>query len=122
MSKAKAPSDLGQSGKSLWDSLVNKYEFRPDEIVVVTRIARALDRLDAMAESLGDKIMSTGSTGAPVVHPLIAEIRAHEALVASLFKQLNLPDEDSAAGESSRSTQARKAAQSRWAVAHGAAS
>lgn len=122
MSKVAVPENLGQSGLATWNSLVGKYQFRPDEIVIVTRICRALDRIDEMTYELGDEILSTGSTGAVVVHPLIPEIRAHESMVSSLFKQLKLPDDNAKSGESARSTQARKAAQTRWAAAHGAAS
>lgn len=116
------PKDLGAAGRDLWSRLTGKYEFRPDEVTLIERAARAADRISAMESELGDSLLSVGSTGQLAVHPLIPEIRAHTALVASLLKQLNLPDEDSASGESSRSTSARKAAQSRWAVAHGAAS
>jgi len=120
MSKVSEPIGLGATGKDLWKRLTGKYEFRPDELTVVERAARTADRLAAMEETLGGAITATGSMGQTVVHPLIPEIRSHTQLLASLMKQLNLPDDEAAAGESSRSTQARKAAQSRWAVAHGA--
>lgn len=114
--------DFGQAGADLWNRLNDKYEFRPDEITVVERACRVADRIHDMEVELGSAVTDVGSMGQTVVHPLIPEIRAYTALLASLMKQLNLPDGDSAAGESSRSTQARKAAQSRWGVAHGSAS
>jgi len=64
-------------------------------------------------------VMSVGSMGQPVVHPLVAEIRVHEAQVASLLVRLKLPDDPAGAGDVPRSTQARSAAQSRWSTAHG---
>lgn len=111
--------DFGAAGSDLWNRVTAKYDFRPDEVTVLERACRAADRIDAMERELGQDTTATGSMGQTVVHPLIPEIRAHSALLASLMKQLNLPDLDSAAGESPRSTQARKAAQSRWGTAHG---
>lgn len=118
--KVSEPIGLDDVGKDLWKRLTGKYEFRPDEFTVVERAARTADRLAAMESELGGAITATGSMGQMVVHPLIPEIRSHTQLLAALMKQLNLPDDESAAGESSRSTLARKAAQSRWAAAHGA--
>lgn len=120
MAKVAEPAGLGPAGVDLWSRLTGKYVFRPDELTVLERAARAADRITAMEDELGSAVTATGSMGQTVVHPLIPEIRAHTALVASLMKQLNLPDDDGAAGESTRSTAARKAAQSRWAAAHGA--
>lgn len=120
MGKKVTRIDFGLAGAELWNRLTNRYDFRPDEITVVERACRAADRINAMEAELGSAVTALGSMGQMVVHPLIPEIRAHTALLASLMKQLNLPDEDSVAGESPRSTQARKAAQSRWGTAHGA--
>lgn len=117
-----APEGLGESGSVLWERVAAKYEFRPDEVRVLEDAARTADRISAMEAELGSAVTSVGSLGQVVVHPLIPEIRQQRAALASFMRQLNLPDEDSAAGESPRSVQARKAAQSRWAAAHGAAS
>ena len=122
INKPKEPAGLSVSGRALWASLTSKYVFRPDELVIVERAARTADRISDMESVLGSELLSVGSMGQESIHPLIPEIRSHTQMLASLMKQLNLPDEDSAAGESPRSTLARKAAQSRWASAHGAAS
>lgn len=119
--KPKPPQGLlPQVGAKFWADVVAKYDLRVDELAVLGKACKAMDRVAAMESALVDEpLIAKGSMGQPVVHPLVAEIRAHEAQVASLLARLKLPDDPSAAGES-RSTQARAAAQSRWAAAHGA--
>lgn len=119
MSTTKIPAGLGPGGKRLWSDLMAKYVFRRDELAVVERACRLVDRIDAMERDLGGATTSLGSMGQVVVHPLIPEIRAHSATLATLLRGLKLPD-DEVGVEAPRSTQAREAARSRWAVAHGA--
>ncbi len=122
MSKPQPPVGLfPKVGAQFWRDVVGKYELRVDELVVLEKVCRALDRVQVMSDALLDvPLLAKGSMGQPVVHPLVAEIRAHEAQVASLLARLRLPDDPAVAGERPRSTQARSAAQSRWATAHGA--
>lgn len=115
MSKPKKPSILGDAGSALWSSIVGKYELRPDEVVMLTSACMASDRIAAMEHERAGAVTERGSMGQLVVHPLIGEIRAHEAQVASILAKLKLPD-DAAGGEAN---QARSAANSRWASAHG---
>jgi hypothetical protein len=64
----------------------------------------------------GKSLLSVGSQGQPVINPMVPELRQHRATLASLMRQLKLPedgDEEKAAGD--RSSAARAAAQSRWA-------
>lgn len=112
------PEGLSDAGASLWESIASKYELRADELRTLEAACRASDRAARMRDELGDAVTATGSMGQVVVHPLIPEIRAHEAQVASLLAKLRLPDD---AGVEQVSQQ-RAAAQSRWAAAHGAAS
>lgn len=124
MSKTAAPKGLKPTGAALWRKITNVYELRSDELVTLESACRATDRIVSMRDELGDQVTATGSTGQIVVHPLIAEIRAHEAQVTSLLTRLKLPDEPAGDGASeasgARSTSARAAAQSRWGTAHGA--
>lgn len=112
------PAGLNDAGEALWTKVSGKYELRADELVTLEAACRASDRVVAMEAERGNAVTSTGSTGQLVVHPLIAEIRAHEAQISSLLAKLKLPDEQG--GE--QVSQQRQAAQSRWASAHGAAS
>jgi hypothetical protein len=121
MSKPAAPNGLRSVGARLWRDVVGKYDLRVDELTVLEAAARATDRASLMRDELDAMpLMVTGSTGQQVVNPLVAEIRAHEAQVASLLARLKLPDDPAGATEQPRSTQARAAAQSRWSTAHGA--
>lgn len=122
MTKVVAPRGLGAAGGRLWREVTAKYELRVDEAAVLEKACRASDRIGVLEEALSaSMVMVKGSMGQPVVNPLVAEIRKHESLVASLLARLRLPDEpaEGASGEGSRSTQARAAAQSRWDAAHG---
>lgn len=121
MSKASEPSGLADSGRAVWASVTDLYELRVDELVVLEKACRASDRIAQMESELeGSTFMVKGSMGQPVVNPLVAEIRAHEALVQRLLGSLKLPDDPKGgAEEKPRSAQARAAAQSRWAAAHG---
>jgi len=110
------PAGLNDAGEALWTKVTGKYTLRADELVTLEAACRAADRVVAMEEERGTAVTSFGSTGQLVVHPLIAEIRAHEAQISSLLAKLKLPDEQG--GE--QVSQQRQAAQSRWASAHGA--
>lgn len=115
------PQGLGPAGIKLWNSIIGKYVLRADELMTLESACRATDRIAAMEDERNGAIMAVGSMGQDVVHPLIAEIRAHEAQVGAMLAKLKLPDDPAnpAAGQESRSTQARDAANSRWAAAHG---
>jgi hypothetical protein len=119
MSKPKPPANLNDAGKSLWREVVGTYDLRADELAVLHGACAATDRLadlNAAWRDLGRPYMTKGSMGQEVIHPLIGEIRALEAHVATQTGKLKLPDEPG--GE--RPNQQRAAAQSRWAAAHGA--
>lgn len=118
--KPVAPKGLGRSGSALWREVTSTYDLRADELRVLEAACRAVDRIDAMEDERDGAVMATGSMGQPVVHPLLVEIRNHEAQVASLLARLKLPDDPSASTGAPRSTGARAAAQSRWSQAHGA--
>lgn len=118
MAAKKVPAGLGDSGSALWRSVSGKYELRADEVVMLEAACRAQDRVDAMERERDGAVTATGSMGQLVVHPLVAEIRAHEAQIAGMLAKLKLPDD----GGVEQVSQQRAAAQSRWASAHGAAS
>lgn len=110
-----APATLGATGKALWKQITGRYELRSDELVTLESACRASDRVLAMESERAGVIMTVGSMGQPIVHPLIAEVRAHEAQIAGMLAKLKLPDEESGGA----TNQQRGAAQSRWSVAHG---
>jgi hypothetical protein len=115
-SKPAPPKGLKPAGAALWRSIVGRWDLRPDELRVLREAAREVDLIDAMERELaGDKVMIPGSMGQRVVNPLITELRQHRATLAQLLRQLKLPDE-SGEKQETRSTQARAAANTRWAT------
>lgn len=107
------------AGRALWKSIFAsncKYVLRPDELRILEDACRLTDRAaELAAEADGRPRTVRGSTGQPVINPLLAEERQCRLAVAQLLKQLKLPDEDNQAGAGgTRSVGARAAAQSRW--------
>ncbi|AHY26918.1 terminase small subunit [Mycobacterium phage Nairb] len=112
------PRDLGKAGSKLWREIAGsgKYELRPDELALLAHACREEDLIDMLEDALKDApIMVSGSQGQDVINPMISELRQHRATQKTLLAALKLPDEvEDAGGESTRSTNARAAAQSRW--------
>jgi hypothetical protein len=122
MSDMEPPAGLDESGMGLWASVVEVYVLTASEVAILTQAcftADELDRLEAAVRELPDFVVR-GSTGQPKPHPLLAEVRAHRALLQRLMEGLNLPDQDQQVGLRAGARHARKAAQSRWS--RGAAS
>lgn len=114
MTKPPAPSILGPKGRRFWREITARYMLRPDELRILQDAAAELELIDEMvAEAKGAPHIVHGSQGQPVINPLISELRQHRATLASLLKQLKLPDEN-AGSSAPRSVSARKAAQARW--------
>lgn len=118
MSKPAPPDSLNKPGKDLWKSVVATYDLRSDELRVLASACNAADlEAEFMAQwrEMGSPLLSKGSMGQEVEHPLIGSIDKQAKSKAKFLAQLKLPDEPG--GE--RPNQQRSAAQSRWAAAHG---
>jgi hypothetical protein len=113
-SKMKPPTGLNASGKALWADVTGKYDLRSDELRVLEAAAFEADLIDTMQAAMGGApLMVRGSMGQEVMNPIVSELRQHRATLATLLKQLKLPDDsEQAAGE--RSASARAAANARW--------
>lgn len=121
--KPKAPRGLKTAGRTLWKSISEEWDLRPDELRILGDAAREADIIERLEKGLENAPLTAyGSQGQEVIHPLFSEIRQHRATLASLLRQLKLtePDEESGSGEGgvvkpmSRTDSARKAAQARW--------
>lgn len=121
--KRRAPAGMGKRSLAFWHSVTDKYELRTDEFRILEEACRTMTLIDRMERDLKNAdLVAFGSQGQPVVHPLAEGIRQQRAMLAALFRQLGLPDEEGAGSmELPRSVMARKAGKSRWAKAHGAA-
>lgn len=120
--KYPAPNGLAAGGLRQWTAVTKVYSLRPDELATLEDICRLTDMIDGLTSVWldgGGPTLSRGSMGQEVIHPLIAEIRAHRMARNTLWRQLKLPDLDEGAGEASKPNQQREAAQTRWAAAHG---
>lgn len=117
-----APEGLGERGKSLWRDVVEVFELRADELVVLRSACFAEQRVHGIREELSQMdILVRGSMGQLVANPLLTEVRAHEGHVAMLLAKLKLKDVGAGAAQG-RSDGARAAAQARWSTPHGASS
>src|SRR5512133_3567443 len=84
------PSGLKSAGRRLWAAVVSKYVLTPAELANLAEACRTkdeLDRLERAVRALPD-LTTTGSTGQPKVHPLLAEVRAHRQLLERLTAAL----------------------------------
>lgn len=115
MSKSKAPKSLQDAGKALWESIASKYVLRADELTRLEQACKTADVLSmlegAWAES-GFPMVSKGSMGQEVIHPLIGEIRTQRGVLDRALSGLKLPDDESGAVPVNQN---RSAAQSSWA-------
>ncbi len=123
--RPRTPANLGADGRRLFRAVVDEFDLRADELLLLVEAARTADdcaRLDAAVAS--GPLLVTGSTGQDVANPLLRESRQSRALLGSLLRQLGLPDtaedadRDHAAGRpSSASDRAIAAARARWGSA-----
>ncbi|MDJ0454404.1 hypothetical protein [Gordonia amicalis] len=107
------PASLGAAGERLFREIAEKWDLRPDEQRVLLDACAEADLVDDLAAAMQDQPrLVKGSQGQSVINPLISEQRQHRMALASLLKQLRLPDEADSA--EARSTKARAAANARW--------
>lgn len=117
--KPKAPETLQNQGKELWNAVVEKYTLRIDELRMLEDACSATDMLADLEKGwldLGRPMMSKGSMGQEVEHPLIGSIDKQRKARLAFLKLLKLPDDPMGAAPAN---QQRGAAQSRWAAEHG---
>jgi hypothetical protein len=115
VAKKAAPKGIHAAGKALWDTVTSGYALRADEFTVLEDACRTSDMIATLEAGFDAEpdLMVRGSQGQKVINPIIAELRQYRAARAALLRQLKLPDESSS--PEARSTQARAAANARWA-------
>jgi hypothetical protein len=113
MAAPRMPLKLGAAGEAQWSAVAGKYTLRPDEVTVLEDVCRTADMISALAKAWADDgspMVTKGSMGQQVIHPLIGEMRSQRAARAMLLRQLKLPDGD----EVPATNQHRSAAVTKW--------
>ena len=120
MSTVKPPKDLRDAGKALWSSIASKYQLRPDEVTRLEAACRTADVIGMLEDAwreLGNPMVSKGSMGQEVEHPMIGSIDKLRKSRQQFLRQLKLPDD---ADEGVKVNAQREGGNTRWANAHGA--
>lgn len=117
------PLGLSEGAGLLWNDVVCRGPLGPDALVVLEEACRTVDLVDGLEEVVASSpLVVAGSTGQPVIHPAVSEVRSQRVVLAVLWRYLGLeegvdgvPAPVSKAGR--RSMAARKAARARWTLA-----
>ncbi len=114
--RQKAPQKLGASGGQLWRDLAARFEFGPDERLLLEQACRTADDVTRLEQALaGEPLTTRGSTGQVRSHPLLAELRGMRLVLSRLLAQLDLPEEqEDGVVRTAESERKRQAALSRW--------
>jgi hypothetical protein len=111
------PKYLKAAGRSLWNSIIEQYILRADELLVLESACKQLDDLQRLeAELRTSPTMVVGSTGQIRPNPLFAEVRQGHRSLSRLLAQLGLGDAE--AGGVSRSSAGHRLAKIRWQGKH----
>ena len=107
------------SARRLRKEVMDEWDLSPVEVRILDDMCHEAELISRMAKELdGGDLLTAGSTGQMRPNPLLAEIRQHRAVMASLAKALRLQD-DTDEARLARSEHAAKAAAGRWGLTHG---
>lgn len=108
------PEGLGNRAAQLWEGVTSSYRLRADELILLEDACREVDIIARLDAALVDAPMVVeGSYKQPAPNPALVEVRQHRGTLASLLKQLRLPDQP-AQPPLTASEKARMAAHARW--------
>ena len=120
MSKYRMPAKLGPKGRALWKSIAEapeEYTLRADELRLLEDAAREADLIERLEDAQRDEpLTAKGSMGQTVASPFVSELRQHRSTLASLMKQLQLPNTGAGAQQKrARVSETNRAnARARW--------
>lgn len=117
--KVKSPTGLSLASRRFHRAVTDLYELRVDELVLLETACREIDLIEKMRAELdqvdeGELTIPGRYRGTKIAHPLLNELASHRRLLASLLKQLLLPEDASIGSLASVSDRARAAAAARW--------
>lgn len=107
------PAKLDAAGRRLWKSLLEEYNFSPNELVILEAAARQADDVATLEAGLRDGFVVKGSKGQPRLSAAVTEVRQGRLALARLVAELRLPADGAEVGKNP--TKAR-AASTRWAA------
>lgn len=114
MAIKRTPDKLGTKAARFWRETTKTYDLSPAELLILEGACREINIIERCEKELdGAALVTSGSMGQDVAHPLLAEVRQHRAAFGSMIKQLALPDAEEPLS-SARSRQAQAAANARW--------
>lgn len=112
----RAPKGLGTRGRRFWRDTWADFELTDAETVILEEACRALDRLDALDETIKQDGMTTrGSAGQTIIHPAVQEARQQQLALHRLISALGLPDDEGEVMPSSGQLRSQVANRARWA-------
>lgn len=113
------PPGLKGHAARFWEDVTESYTLRLDELIVLGNACKEINLIEQIsAEQMTRSMVAEGSMGQEVADPMITELRQHRATLATLLRQLKLPEDPaSGRGETRQdaSEKARMAANARWA-------
>jgi len=111
------PARLDTQGLALWNSIIPRFELRPDELRILTDACREADIIERLElELIDNDLMVKGSMGQLTASPLVSELRMHRTTLAGLLAKLKIPDSPAGAARKRAVTsqKAVAAARVRW--------
>src|SRR4029453_19195978 len=84
----KWPPGLKSGGRRLWRAVTGSFVRAEHEGLLLGQACRVVDRLDWLAEQVGDDLLVDGRP-----HPALVESRQQAIVLARLLAALRLPDE-----------------------------
>jgi hypothetical protein len=120
MRRPRAPEGLDGPGLALWRAVTGAYELAPHEEELLRQACRVTDLIAAMDAVVAvEGLMSEGSMGQSVRHPLLQAAADQRRLLDGLFRSMALPMPGEVVGRR-RSPAAVASAQARWRAQRGA--
>jgi terminase small subunit-like protein len=118
-----APKGLKARGNAIWRQIAAKYRLDPGELVLLTELARTLDRLDLIESELArDGLTVRGDRGQlPRAHPLLYALTDAQKTASRLVTELALPLPGELEGRRRSPQQRRRRVVRSWRSPDGAA-
>ena len=108
------PTDLGESGRGLWEALSDAFDFDPQELALLEVACRQADDVSELeAVIVRDGYTVPGSAGQQRLNGAVSEVRQGRLALGRLLGQLALPNEDGRV-LTAKQRQAKRAADARW--------